>query len=159
MRQTVGRTCLSVGSMTNETIWVVAADGRAARIFEGGRTGELTEFETLVNPDAGLPERELTSDAPGRASARGTRRQTFESRNSKRDVARERLASVIVERLVAGHSQHRYARLYVVAEPTMLGLLREKIEREPGIEITADAPLDVVHASAAAVRAQLPDRL
>lgn len=145
--------------MANETIWVVAADGRSARIFEGGRTGELTEIETLVNPEAGVPERDLTTDAPGRATALGARRQTFEARTTKHEVARERLASIIVEHLVAGRSHNKFARLYVVAEPSMLGLLRAEIGHERGLEITLDVSLDLVHDSPAAIRARLPLRL
>jgi protein required for attachment to host cells len=145
--------------MTKETIWVVAADGRSARIFEGGRIGALTEIETLVEMEAGLPERDLTTDAPGRATATGGRRQAFEARNSKRETARERLASTVVEHLSAGRSQNRFERLYVVAEPTMLGLLRDEIAREPAIEVTLDLPLDVIQDSAAKLRARLPDRL
>lgn len=145
--------------MAKETIWVVAADGRSARIFEGGRTGALKEIETLVDMEAGLPERELTTDAPGRATATGGRRQAFEARNSKKETARERLAATVVEHLAAGRNQHRFQRLYVVAEPTMLGLLRDEMAREPGIEVTADLPLDVIQDSAADLRARLPDRL
>jgi protein required for attachment to host cells len=106
--------------------WVVVADTRSARIFSADTpASQLFETEILTNPEARLHQSDLVSDRPGRDrnSIAGTHDMGHES-DAKVEQA-TRFASDICARLEQGRVKSQFNKLYIVAAPSFLGLIRK----------------------------------
>ena len=126
---------------------VVVADGAHARFFalqnpeeprvDGG--AYLLEMRDLVNPDADIPERLLFSDRSGRAHAsrEGAAHSLDDGRERHRRELERRWARRLVDEMAQFVRYEQSTRLLLVAEPRVLGALREQLvhERLRNIEI------------------------
>lgn len=139
---------------------VVAADGQA-RIFESrGRNGHLEEIFDLANPTARLPAHSIDAQAPGRSFDRvGSGRHAMEPRSERRAIARERFAAEIAETLRGGWQEGRFDNLYVIAEPKMLGVLRDILDPTLRKHLAGEVPGNLVTEPVDTIRAHLPDFL
>jgi protein required for attachment to host cells len=110
------------------TIWVLVADNSRARLLSTPfQNGELEEKESFVHTDSRLHDRDLTSDLPGRAfDSLGGARHAMEQRVDPKDAQAIDFAQQLITYLEDGRVHHRFDRLYVVAPPAMLGLLRDR---------------------------------
>ena len=109
------------------TIWVLVADNSRARLFSTDfNNGELEEEESFVHTESRLHDHDLTSDLPGRAFDRfGGARHAMEQRLDPKDGQAVDFAKQLIAYLEDGRVKHRFDKLYVVAPPMLLGLLRD----------------------------------
>ncbi len=106
--------------------WVVVADTSRARIFSADTpASQLFETETLSNPEARLHQGDLVSDRPGRDrnSIAGTHDVGHES-DAKEEQA-IRFAAEVCARLELGRVKSQCNKIYIVAAPSFLGLIRK----------------------------------
>lgn len=93
------------------------------------REQRLQEIEDLLNPEARLSDRELTSDAHPRF--RGTDGPASDRQETG---AAEHLVDVFAKRiggyLEKARTDNRYDRLCLVAPPKFLGALRSELSKE-----------------------------
>lgn len=138
--------------------WVVAADSSRARIFEVGRSrAELREIGDLVNPDARLHERDLTSDDKGRAyDSFGSGRHAMEDKVSAKQQNAIDFAGRINEQLLSDLNQGKYDRLYLMAAPDFLGVLREKLDPHVRKTIAAEINKSLARHSTEDIAKHLP---
>ena len=115
----------------------------------------LLEHRDLVNPEATLPERGLFSDRSGRAHASptGAAHALDDHREEHLHEMDRRYARWVLGEAAGFVAAERASRLLIVAEPRLLGVLREQVqpERFHGVEITdlteeiAQLPLEQIH--------------
>jgi protein required for attachment to host cells len=123
------------------TTWIVAADASRARILQVADRERLVEVEDLVNPEGRLQDRELTTDAnprlhgPGGMSAR--------EEPSAVEHAVEMFSKRIGNYLEKARTDHRYDKLYLVAPPKFLGLIRKELGKEVEKLIADDLSKDL----------------
>lgn len=113
--------------------WIVVADSSRARIFEvANKDKHLQEIEDMVNPEGRANNRDLESDAAGRYYGRGQRMQGHSAGTTVNAVEHETewFAKSVSEYLDKARAERRYDRLYLVAAPKFLGLLRDNLTRE-----------------------------
>lgn len=148
-------------AMGAQRIWVLAADGRRARIFEcPTRRGELREIHDLVRPEARLRTRELTSDAPGRSfDGLGAGRHGMDPRHDPKEHNLERFAAEIGELLERGRQEGSFDRLYLVAQPRLLGLLRRTLGETTRKLVAGEVTRGLCDRSPETIRAHLPEFL
>jgi len=144
-----------------EKIWVLAGDTSCARVFATDRrNGDLEEQFDLVNPEARLHERELTSDLPGRTANSATRtRHGYGGEDTKKHHATTRFAREISERLEKARIQGKWEKLYIVADPSFLGELRKCLDPDTAQRVTGEVDKNLARGTAADVRRVLPDFL
>ncbi len=115
-----------------DTTWIVTADAGRARFLQvAGRDEALTEIEDLSNPQGRLHNREINTDAAGRF--RGNDRpggHSSDDENRAVDHHSELFAKRIGAFLDKARNEHRFDRLYLVAAPKFLGLLRKELGKE-----------------------------
>jgi len=94
-------------------IWVLAGDSTRARVFfTDKRNGELTEEFDLVNPEARLHERDLTTDLPGSTTNSATgMRHSYGSDESHKPRAAELFAKDVAKRLESGRTKGQWNKL------------------------------------------------
>jgi len=142
-------------------IWVVAADAARARIFRARHAnGGLTEIEDLLNPDARDAGRALRADRLGHAAnaARGGGHSLQRNADEPHQIAID-FGCRLARRLNAARKRGEFDRVYLVAEPHLLGVVRGALDRPTRRLLAAAIGKDVSRRSAAIVRQRLPARL
>ena len=110
------------------TTCVLVADASRARIFEAPLPKDgLTEIEELVHPASKMHPQDMASDEPGVSQDRVG--QGIHAMGQENDIKKQeaiRFAKEVVDKIVELHQKKDYAKLYVIAAPAFLGLLRTK---------------------------------
>ena len=140
---------------------VVVADSSRSRVFRADHpAAALQEQEDLVNPEARLHERDLVADSAGRVGRRVREggHSAFGGGTAKRHRVEEFAATVCrhIEQLLR---QTGALRLYLLAEPEFLGLLRRRMPASVQQRISVEVGRSLARASPARIRAVLPQRL
>jgi protein required for attachment to host cells len=140
---------------------VVAADSARARLFRASSpTGPLRELETLTNAEARLHERDLVSGPAGRS--RGNTMQAGFSAFGGGSMKRHRVeefAAEVCGRIAAVLRKAGAPRLYIIAEPEFLGLLRLRLDDPTKRRIAGELPKSLASKSPEEIRKALPRRL
>src|SRR5687767_2999785 len=112
------------------TTWIMAADGSRARVFEIIEPERhLREVGSFDHPKGRAHNRDLKSDAQGRYFSNGGRRRAHSATRQVTPVQHETelFAKSLARHLDKALNQHRYEKLYLIAPPEFLGLLRENL--------------------------------
>lgn len=140
---------------------VIAADSVRARLFGAGTPdAPLREIDALLNPEGRLHEHDLVEDAAGRRGARPTqaKRSAFGGETARRHRA-EDFAAAVCKRAARGLRETGAERVYLVAEPEFLGLLRQRMGRALERRVAGAVAKSVTGKPAGRIRATLPPRL
>lgn len=138
--------------------WVVVADACRARIFETRALGRgLHEIEDFANPAGRAHSGELLTDAGGRsyASAGARHGNSVQPRTDPVEHEVELFAKRLADRLEKARCEGLFEKLYVVAAPRFLGLLREKRSKEIDRMIEREIAKDMAQLDPAAIAAQI----
>ena len=143
------------------TAWIVVADTTHARIFSAEKpTSELVEIRTLIHPEARLHEGDLTSDTPGRDHDGSTPRSHDMGHTS--DAKEEeaiRFAEAISDAIESGRTAGQFNKLYVIAAPSFLGILRKHYSSATQQMIATEIDKNLTTHDLAEIRRQLPEYL
>jgi len=139
-------------------IWVLVADNSRAYIFFGSKPGgNLEEVTSFEHAESRMHEQKLTSDLPGRAFDSGGqgRHVMGKSVEPKRQEAIV-FAKQLVNYLEAGRKRGQYGKLYVIAAPALLGLLRKQYTPALVSMIADEVDKDLTQLDAKEIRERLP---
>lgn len=141
------------------TIWVVAADSSRARIFSTTKpAAALDEVQTLTNPQARLHEGDLLTDRGGRGSSAAAVHNYSNGDTVKTQVA-NRFAAALCKHLEKGRHNNAFDKLYVLAAPQFLGLMRKHLSTGLKSLIGEEMATDLTLQPAERIRAHLPQYL
>lgn len=142
-------------------IWILAGDTTRARVFfTDKRNGELTEQFDLVNPEARLHERDLTTDLPGSTANSATgMRHGLGAEESHKPAAARQFAREVADRLEKGRAAGEWEKLYIVAEPSFLGMLRKAMDRDTAQLVAGEVDKSLTRGTTKDIRRVLPDFL
>ena len=128
-------------------IWILVANRSKARIFEMQELhAPLVEIADFVDPKGRANGRDINTDADGRLYGKGERVQGHATSSdvSPTQHEAERFAEQLRDYLYREHSEQRFDKLWVVAAPTFLGVLREKLAKQLHaaieLEVNKDLP-------------------
>ena len=109
------------------SIWILAADSSRARLFSTEKSSTpLEEVTDLIFPKARLHDAALTTDTDNRGrSPKGMGSHGAGDAPAIKDELAEEFANSICEVLDTAHQNGRFHKLYVVAAPAFLGVLRK----------------------------------
>lgn len=106
--------------------WLLVANSSLARIFKFEKRNELKELKVFEHPESRLHNRDLVSDRPGRDfESMGTVRHALEPKTSPKQVEFIQFAKQLADYLEQACKQGEFETLYIVASPSLLGLLRQ----------------------------------
>ena len=133
---------------------VLAADQARARLFKADkREGALVEITGLANPEARLREQDLVSDASG-----GNPHDIGNHDSAHQHVA-EVFAKEVGKALDQAAQAHKPDRIYVLASPSFLGLLRPQWSAALKGRIAQELAKDVSRMPPDQIRSHLPELL
>lgn len=142
------------------SIWVLAADNSRARFFTADKArSPLAEIHDLVDPQARLHEGDLVTDRDGSDRRAGSQSHGVSSDSSAKDEAAERFAQQVCASLESARIEGAFNKLYIVAAPTFLGLLRKHQSGPLRALIAAEIDKNLAAQDGATIRGHLPDFL
>jgi protein required for attachment to host cells len=122
------------------TTWIVSADSSRARVLQVTGRSRLAEIQDFVNPKGRMHERDLLADGRPRFDGHGgvgkpASRSTGGPGSDRQETAAndhetELFAKQIDRFLDQARLKKRYDRLFVLAPPKFLGLLRKNLDKE-----------------------------
>lgn len=114
--------------MHKET-WVVVCNKEKARIFEVEKFGLLKEIHTLVHLQSGMKADKLQSDDLGQSSEMFSMgHNTMEPHTPLKLKEAMLFAKEVAKYLGTSKNDFRFKRMFLYAEPSFLGLLREELD-------------------------------
>ena len=131
--------------MKGKRVWVVVADGARARVFEANQAGRNLRpalgYELLGDR---RPGRDIVTDRPGRTRDRAAHgRHAMEPPTDPHEGREIALARELAHLLDEERRRQSYDELAIVAEPRMLGRIREFLTRETRRMLRAEVARDL----------------
>lgn len=147
--------------MKSSGTWVVVTDSTRMRIFVAETpVGPLTEAGNLVHGESRLRNQDLVSDDGGRAfDSKGNGRHGMDSKTDAKTQEQINFTIEICNYLEAEYQASSFNRLYLVAPPGMMGLLRDRLGKNVQQALVDTLDKNLVQLSTAKIRSHLPDKL
>ena len=145
--------------MKHHRLWLVIADGSRARIFSRAATDEsLEEIEALDSAAARMPSREIVSDSPGRSfDSAGEGRHATAKPTDPHDQEKMVFLDDLAGRINAAVAKNKVDELVLIAAPSALGRLRDKLDKQATQRLTASSSKDLTGRPLPEVEAQLKE--
>jgi protein required for attachment to host cells len=141
------------------TTWVVVADNSRARFFAADKPASpLLEIRDLTHPEARLHEGDLVTDKAGRDKGPAGGHGVGTAQAHKTDGA-DKFASAVCSELDAARASGSFDKLYVVAAPGFLGLLRKHQSSALRQMVAGEVDKNLSTRDPIAIRRHLPDFL
>ncbi len=115
--------------LPNAPTVIAACSAAEARLWRSGsRFGDWTDVVTIQNPSASSAEQELVSDRPGRSfDSFGAGRHAMAPKESAQQHELKVFAKAIADRLNQSISNNTFEHIVLLADPSLLGLLRAEL--------------------------------
>lgn len=140
--------------------WILVADASRARIFSADKAlSPLQEIRALTSPEARLHEGDLVTDKGGRDRNPGVGAHGFSVEDEHKQDNAERFASLVCQELEAARNAGEFRKLYVVAAPSFLGMLRRHQSSSLRQMVAGELDKNLSTQDAASIRKCLPDYL
>lgn len=141
------------------SVYVVVADSSRARILSGeAGSGPLIEKNDLVHPESRLRQQDIVSDASG-SEAGGFGHHSMGHEKSAKDQAAHDFARQVVAQIESIQRSGDLGRLYLVAAPRFLGMLREHLGKTCRELVSGEVDKDLVQHGLDDIRSHLPRNL
>ena len=141
------------------TTWVLVADNSRARIFSAEKPASpLQEIQDLTHPEARLHEGDLVTDKGGRDKGPNGAHGVGSEQAHKSEGA-DKFASSVCSELESARAAGTLHKLYVVAAPGFLGLLRKHQSSALKQIIAEEVDKNLSTHDPAAIRKHLPQYL
>jgi protein required for attachment to host cells len=115
--------------MHTSTTWVIAADASHARIFELGdrKTASVQPIMELTHEQGRAHVREINTDADGRFGGRDGQSNVSQPAVDAAQHEMDIFSKQVGQYLDRAAQENRYEKLWVLAPPRLLGLIRQNL--------------------------------
>jgi len=142
------------------TTWVLVADNSRARFFAAEKaTSPLLEVQDLTYPEARLHEGDLVTDKQGRDRNPGRGAHGVGGDGAAKQEGADRFALMVCNELENARNNGTFRKLYVVAAPAFLGMLRKHQSAALKQLVVGEMDKNLATKDPATIRKQLPDYL
>ncbi|MDH3534592.1 MAG: host attachment protein [Gammaproteobacteria bacterium] len=145
------------------SIAVIVADASRARVLftedDYGKAA-LVETEDLVHPESRLREQDLVTDGTGSGTdSGGFGMHSMGHEKAAHDRQAEIFAVELCARIDKIHRREKLRRIYLVAPPRFLGMLRASLSKQCVSIVAGEVSKNLVASSLDDIREHLPKRL
>lgn len=142
--------------MPNSTTWIVVANSSHAKIFRLMKFPKIEVLTTLDHPESRLHNQDLEGRKPGRNfQSGGTTRHAYQPETEPKEVEIEKFAKLLSDYICNAHQKKEFARLYLMASPSFLGLLRQHINGNAQKAIVGELAKDMTERTTDEIEQQL----
>ena len=136
-------------------IWVAVANRSEMKLYLAENVDTLVEINTLTHYEGQKTTHELVSDKQG--YHRGTQTgDTMDEKTPTKIKEATAFANQITKVLENGIKTERIERIYLIASPEFLGILRQHLSPQVKDCIEKEIDKDVVHSTSKQIRDYLP---
>jgi protein required for attachment to host cells len=126
--------------------WVLVADSQKALLLRNVTDAEAPHLvvvgkETQQNP----ADREQGANKPGRMNDTGVQQRSSLDDTDWHELAKERFAADLAELLYAYAHEGAFRRIVLVADPRVLGALRQDLHKEVAERVIAEIDSNITH--------------
>lgn len=144
--------------MSNSSTWIVVANSSHAKIFNSLKFPKIEEITSLDHPESRLHNQDLEGRKPGRSfQSGGTTRHAYQPETEPKAVEIEKFAKILSRYISEAHRKGDFSRLFIMASPSFLGLLRRHIDVSTQKSIVGEIAKDMVERDHAEIEQQLLD--
>ncbi|MGF1642299.1 MAG: host attachment protein [Thiotrichales bacterium] len=143
------------------TVWIVVADAARARFLAADKPNAvLMEIEDRVHYASRLHARDLESErAPRVHDSHGLGRHAIEPATDVKTIEAEAFAREVCHHLEESRNAGRFQKLYLIAAPQFLGLLRGGLSQGVKNLVAGEMDKNLTQHSLTDIRGQLPQYL
>ena len=142
--------------MANSSTWIVVANSSKAKLFRLVKFPKIEEMAALDHPEARMHNQDLEGRKPGRNfQSGGTSRHAYQPETEPKEVEIEKFAKILSDYICSAHYKGEFARLYIMASPNFLGLLRQRINSSTQKSIVAEVAKDLTDCTTSEIEEQL----
>lgn len=114
--------------MPHQETWVLVANSSQAKLFRLTQFPKIEPLQDFAHPESRLHDQDLTSDRPGRNfDSMSTRRHAYEAKHDPKSLEIDKFGKILSEYLNLAHENGDFTRLYLLANPSFLGVLRQEL--------------------------------
>jgi len=136
---------------------ILVADTTRARIFMTQSSNDtLDEIEGLVHPESRLHANQLGTDEPGVTHDGYGASHGMAQENDLKKQEAIRFAREVTEKIADIHRRNNYNKLYVIAAPAFLGILRHTFPETTKQLIVGEVNKNLIQFQPNDIRANLP---
>jgi len=140
--------------------WILVADSARARIFTAEHvSGPLREVKDIAHSEAHLKDQDLVTDRPGRNTGSGGAHHALNDKNDPKRHEAAQFAGRLAEELEHGRVNNRFEQLILVAEPSLLGRVRDHLNEHLKRMISFELDKNLAQLDASKIREHLPEIL
>lgn len=137
--------------------WILVANSSHAKIFRVEKNKDLLIVGVLEHPESRLLESDLVTTKPGRSfESSGVSRHAYEQHISPKIHEFETFARQISDHLDAAREKGHFGKLYLVANPSFLGILRPVLSGPTESLVSGEIAKDMTQMKAEIIRDHLP---
>lgn len=138
-------------------IWVLVANGSNAKIYKVEKNQNFIEIEVLSHIESRQKESDLVTTRPGRQfDSFGMGRHAYEQKTSPKDQEFEAFARQISHHLDQEREKGKFGKLYLAANPSFLGILRNHLSGHTVALIAGEIDKDLTQVKPQEIREHLP---
>lgn len=142
----------------HNTTWVVVADNGQAKIYRMVKFPKIEEISHIEHPESRLHNRELVEARAGRGVQRGGGvRYSYQSEVEPKQLEADKFAASLSQHLAKSHANGEFHRLYVIAGPSFIGMLRRHMNPQVRKTIVAELDKELTHEDKASTERHLAD--
>lgn len=136
--------------------WIVVANATRARIFEATASdSQMREIETLVHPESRQHEGDLISDHAGHVYNGTTGGHSIDRLHTTKQQEADEFARSLCDTLEHGRNAGRFHKLYLIAAPQFLGLMRKHMGKPLQGTVDHEFAKDLTMADEAQIRSMM----
>jgi protein required for attachment to host cells len=135
--------------------WVVVADSALAKLFRVVKFPKLQEITILQHPESRLHNQDLISSRPGRGNHKGGTTYSYASEVSPKQHEAAKFAIYLADYLSKAEKNGEFNRLYLLANPTFLGLVRQHLTSDVQKAIIAELPIELTAAETSVIEGHI----
>ena len=135
--------------------WVAVGDSSGARIFKFDKPSDPWTLVEAIKGDGSGADTGTRDFGKKASEHKGALHGHGDIEKSEKETAERRFAHVLVHELERGLAELAFGRLVLVAQPKLLGELRENLSRGLQAKIVAEVSKDYVHLAPDELRKKL----
>jgi protein required for attachment to host cells len=142
--------------MNHPQTWVVVANSCEAKLFTISKFPHIELVEKMEHPESKLHDQDLISSKPGRNfQIGGTTRHAYSPETDPKKQEIELFAKQLADRITSSHQKNAFQRLYLIASPAVLGMLRSHFNRQVQESIVKEISKDMINHTDQEIEKQL----
>ena len=142
--------------MSHSPTWILVANSSHAKLFRVMQFPRIEALKVFNHPESRLHDYDLVSDKPGRNFDRvGGGRHSYEAKHDPQSLEIDKFGKILADYLSIAYENGDFSRLYILANPSFLGILRQEMNPRLQESIIAEIGKDMTEHTTEDIEKQL----